>query len=94
MEDTKLISFLSSGQGELSALVENDFEATVCTLNPDVAEGLTLARSVFPHTTALTGSGSALFSLVPEGQESDMSVLSSVAQKRGYTIYRTCLIFD
>lgn len=93
-EDTRLKSFVDSGEGELTGLVENDFEATVCGLNPEVAEGLALARSVFPHTTALTGSGSALFSLVPKGRETDMSNLSTLAQERGYAVYPTCLIFD
>jgi 4-diphosphocytidyl-2-C-methyl-D-erythritol kinase len=86
-EDPSMWQFVESLDSAVSSVIENDFEPAVCELAPSVGEGLALARRYFPATTSLTGSGSAFFSLVPEGQEGAMSELSSVAQGRGFSVY-------
>lgn len=50
---------------DLLDVVDNDFEPHVCALAPAVRESLALVRGVFPVGSAVTGSGAALFALVP-----------------------------
>jgi 4-diphosphocytidyl-2-C-methyl-D-erythritol kinase len=57
------------GFEDLSALVGNDFEPHVCALAPEVQRVLTVVRAVFPLGSAVTGSGAALFALVPPGEK-------------------------
>lgn len=86
-EDSQMRRFFESEESSLCSVIENDFEGAVCELAPEVAKGLALARRYFPASTSLTGSGSAFFSLVPDGQEGDMSELSIAAQEGGYSVY-------
>ncbi len=86
-EDPDMQRFMELRDGALGSLIENDFEAAVCEVAPAVAEGLELARRYFPGLTSVTGSGSAFFALVPEGQESAMSKLITTARERGYSAY-------
>jgi len=82
------------GVGDLASLVENDFESTACSMVPEIAEGLAIAREVFPRGTALTGSGSVFFSLVPEGDEPRAYELSARLKERGFESYLCFLIFS
>lgn len=87
-------SFMRSGAGDLALLVENDFEVTACGIVPEIRDGLTMAREVFPRGTALTGSGSVFFSLVPEGEEPRANELSARLRERGIQSYLCFLIFS
>jgi 4-diphosphocytidyl-2-C-methyl-D-erythritol kinase len=84
----------ATGLGDIASLVENDFESTACSMVPEIAEGLTVAREVFPRGTALTGSGSVFFSLVPEGDEPRAYELSARLRERGIESYLCFLIFS
>jgi 4-diphosphocytidyl-2-C-methyl-D-erythritol kinase len=86
-EDLQMQRFIGSVGSSLCSVIENDFEQAVCELAPEVAEGLALARRYFASSTSLTGSGSAFFSLVPEGEEGAMSKLSIAAREAGYSVY-------
>jgi 4-diphosphocytidyl-2-C-methyl-D-erythritol kinase len=86
-EDPGMQRFVESVESSLCSVIENDFEQAVCELVPEVARGLALARRYFPFSTSLTGSGSAFFSLVPEGQEGGVSQLSIAAREAGYSVY-------
>jgi 4-diphosphocytidyl-2-C-methyl-D-erythritol kinase len=67
--DSLLEEYSRGSQGfGLVSLIENDFEDAACQLVPEVGEGLALAREFFPMTT-MTGSGSAIVSLVESGSE-------------------------
>jgi len=92
--DTLGRSFMASGTTDLTLLVENDFESTACEMVPEIGEGLKLAREVFPRGTALTGSGSVFFSLVPEGGEPRAYELSARLRERGFESYLCLLIFS
>jgi 4-diphosphocytidyl-2C-methyl-D-erythritol kinase len=85
---------MASGAGDLTSLVENEFEATACAMVPEIGEGLKLAREVFLRGTALTGSGSVFFSLVPEGEEPRAYELSARLRERGTESYLCFLIFS
>ena len=87
-------SFIKAGSDDLASLVENDFESTACAMVPEIAEGLSIAREVFPRGTALTGSGSVFFSLVPEGAEPRAYELSARLRQRGIESYLCFLIFS
>jgi len=80
------------GEG-LVSLVENDFEATAVEMVPEIGSGLRLMREVFPVGTALTGSGSVCFSLVPNGMEGRASELSNRLGAQGFTSRLCQLIF-
>lgn len=89
--DTALKEFVEEERGDLLSLVENDFEHVVCNLLPDVREGLRVAREVFGRGTALTGSGSVFFSLIPPGDEGKVSELSARLNGLGIRSYITSL---
>jgi 4-diphosphocytidyl-2-C-methyl-D-erythritol kinase len=92
--DTMARSFANCGAGDLTMLVENDFEETACRMVPEIGEGLKLARDVFPRGTALTGSGSVFFSLVLEGEEPRAYELSARLREFGIESYLCLLIFS
>jgi len=78
---------------ELSNLLENDFEADVVAFRPAVGKALRLAREYFPNTTSLTGSGAAIFSLVPPaGLGADTAAFERRAEEAGMTVYRTRMV--
>jgi 4-diphosphocytidyl-2C-methyl-D-erythritol kinase len=86
--------FANAGSGDLRSLVANDFERTACEMVPEIGEGLRIARQFFPQGTALTGSGSVFFSLVPEGEEGVAAELSARLGERGIASYLCFLIFS
>jgi 4-diphosphocytidyl-2-C-methyl-D-erythritol kinase len=94
VKDTVARSFALSGSAELSSLVENDFEMTACEMVPEIRGGLQRAREVFPQGTALTGSGSVFFSLVPEGGEQAANDLTERLKADGIVSYLCQLIFS
>jgi 4-diphosphocytidyl-2-C-methyl-D-erythritol kinase len=86
--------FARTGSGDLRSLVANDFERTACDMVPEIGDGLRVARQFFPQGTALTGSGSVFFSLVPEGAEGMANELSARLGERGIASYLCFLIFS
>ena len=86
--------FVAVRSDDLRSLVENDFEKTACEIVPEIGEGLRLAREVFPEGTALTGSGSVFFSLVPDGAEHVARDLTERLKAQGITSYLCELIFS
>gem|GEM_PF-622839 len=78
---------------EISDLQENDFEADVVAFRPAVGDALKIAREYYPYTTSVTGSGSAIFSLVPPaGPGSDVSAFERRAKELGMAVFRTHMI--
>jgi 4-diphosphocytidyl-2-C-methyl-D-erythritol kinase len=75
----------------LPSLIGNDFEADVCQLVPEVGEGLALARTFFPGTTSLTGSGSCFFSLVPPSEEARIPACVEALKGCGMAVHTTQL---
>ena len=82
----------SGGEFHLPSLVENDFESTAVEIVPAIGQGLEVARRVFPQGTALTGSGSVFFSLVPPGEEPLANRLIDTMQGVGVTCYLSSII--
>jgi 4-diphosphocytidyl-2C-methyl-D-erythritol kinase len=87
-------AFAKSGAEDLRDLIENDFERTASDMVPEIGDGLRIARQFFPQGTALTGSGSVFFSLVPEGEEGVAAELSARLGERGIASYLCFLIFS
>jgi 4-diphosphocytidyl-2-C-methyl-D-erythritol kinase len=77
----------------LEQIVENDFEPEVTQMAPSVAEGLAIARRFFPGGTAVTGSGSAFFSLVPPGREDVLPTLTRELSQRGIKAYPSQFVY-
>ncbi|MEY4700657.1 MAG: 4-diphosphocytidyl-2-C-methyl-D-erythritol kinase, partial [Pseudomonadota bacterium] len=75
---------------DLGSLMENDFEEVACQLVPEVGEGLALAREFFPMT-AMTGSGSAIVSLVQSGSEARIDEYQRRAAPCGTVISQVSL---
>lgn len=75
-------------KADLMDLIDNDFESDVSLMVPEVGEALSVVRRVFPQGTGLTGCGSALFTLLPEGREDDLAELTRIVEPRGMTIHR------
>jgi 4-diphosphocytidyl-2C-methyl-D-erythritol kinase len=72
-------------------LIENDFERDVVSFRPEVGEVLKLARYFLPQTTSLTGSGAAIFSLVPASQADLIPKYISSMESVGMTVYRATI---
>jgi len=85
--------FISHGE-DLLPLVENDFESTAAGMISEISDALLLMREVFPEGTALTGSGSVCFSLVPDGMEEEALNLSKRLTSQGVTSTLSFLIFS
>ena len=96
IEETDSVArrFAGSDEGDLSPLVGNDFEVIACEMVPEIGEGLRRARDVFPQGTALTGSGSVFFSLVPDGAEGIAKDLAELQRSHGVVSYLCELIFS
>ncbi len=75
---------------DLAALLQNDFEAVARELVPEVGEGLALAREFFPLTT-MTGSGSAIVSLVSQGSENRISEYKRAAASNQAIVHQVSL---
>ncbi len=73
------------------ALIENDFECDVVAFRPEVGDALTIGRSFFPQTTSLTGSGAAIFSLVPNAQVDLIPEYISSMESAGMTVHRATI---
>jgi 4-diphosphocytidyl-2C-methyl-D-erythritol kinase len=86
--------FVVGSSTSLLSIVANDFETTACEMVPEIGEGLRCAREVFPQGTALTGSGSVFFSLVPDGAEQAARDLTERLQVCGVASYLCELIFS
>ncbi len=87
-EDSLAQDFFSAPKwSKVAGLIENDFERVCVEFRPEVGRALGLARSIFPKTTAMTGSGSAIFSLVEPGQEGQIDVLERVMRAAGMDVY-------
>jgi 4-diphosphocytidyl-2-C-methyl-D-erythritol kinase len=81
---------LVSGESKsaLADLIENDFERYVVALSPKVGEALALARQYYPKTTAVTGSGAAIFSLVPVGEGESVAPFERLMVGAGMAVHR------
>lgn len=77
---------------ELFALIENDFERDVVAFRPAVGEVLGLARRYFPRTTSVTGSGAAIFSVVPQEHEASIPAYRACLESNGVTVHRARLV--
>ena len=93
LDDELMTRYAQQGFGELPLeLIENDFEPDICAFCPAVADALQCAREFFPDTTSVTGSGAALFSLVPADYTTRIAAYLTQAHKRNITVHRTALI--
>ncbi len=69
-------------------LLRNDFETQVCRFVPVVGEALRMAREFFPQSTSLTGSGSAIFSLVQSDQAYRIAECRARLEGAGMAVHR------
>lgn len=76
----------------LTDLLTNDFESDVAVFRPEVAEALRLTREYYPETTVLTGSGSAIVSLVPTQLEPSVITFESAMESRGMRVHRVQML--
>lgn len=93
VRDELMEGVVRTGVVEISAkLLENDFERDVCALVPVVSTALSCSREFFPDTSSLTGSGSAIFSLVSPEQASRVEPYLKAASQQGMTVHRVRLL--
>jgi 4-diphosphocytidyl-2-C-methyl-D-erythritol kinase len=91
--DEAMLRVVREGLGQLPLdLIENDFESDVCAFRPAVGRALAVARESFPATTSVTGSGAALFSLVPPEYASRVPAYIEHAAQENITVHRTTVI--
>ena len=93
-QDSMGRAFATAVSSDLLPLVENEFESTACEMVPEIGEGLRCARELFPRGTALTGSGSVFFSLVPDDELDRAGVLRERLKAHGVASYLCELIFS
>ncbi len=72
----------------VSGLVDNDFERCVVTLAPSVGWGLEVVRRYFPLGSAVTGSGSAFFTVVSDADGGKIRDLEQELSTRGVSVRR------
>jgi 4-diphosphocytidyl-2-C-methyl-D-erythritol kinase len=68
-------------------LIGNDFESAVAAFRPEIDHALSLVRQHYPETTSLTGSGSAIFSLVTPEQAPSLPVFRSSMEAAGFRVF-------
>ena len=91
--DEEMSRFARGGGAGLPVeLIENDFESAVSVLCPEVGRALERARAFFPATTSLTGSGAAIFSLVPPGEEGKIEQLCAEMSSENMTVHRVRIV--
>lgn len=85
----------AEGTGEFSReLISNDFEEAAGLMVPVVATTLYEARRYFPETTALTGSGSTVFSVVTGMDGDRIQAFTARMEEIGVRVLRTRLRAD
>lgn len=89
-----LMEQLVSGESTmpLARLIENDFERHVVAFRPEVGEVLGLARQCYPETTALTGSGAAVFSLAQAHDGASIARFEQRMAEAGMAVYRARVV--
>ncbi len=92
-EDPVVMELLRQSGGKVpfarvAELVHNDFESCVVELAPSVGEGLRIARRFFPVGSGVTGSGSAFFSVVPDGAGDKVDELERELERLGVLVRR------
>ncbi len=93
VSDEAMEHFAALGGASLPPdLIENDFESAVSVLCPEVGRALEVARAFFPATTSLTGSGAAIFSLVPPGDEGQVEEFCSEISSENMTVHRVRIV--
>jgi 4-diphosphocytidyl-2-C-methyl-D-erythritol kinase len=73
-------------------LLENDFESDIVCMVPAVGRALEISREFFPKSSSVTGSGSAVFSLVPHGQQASVRGYCKAMEAAGVNVYSTELL--
>jgi 4-diphosphocytidyl-2C-methyl-D-erythritol kinase len=73
-------------------LLLNDFEREASHFVPEVGTALRCAREFFPNTSSLTGSGSAIFSLVDPSETSRLEPFCKAAALEGMVVHRVRLL--
>ena len=88
-DDDVMRFFVQAGcTGAVTDLIYNDFEPDIIEFQPLVGKALSLARMIFPHTTSVTGSGSAIFSLVPLGMEDRIDDFEDTMMANDMVVHR------
>lgn len=91
--DEQMEALVRSGKVQISPdLLQNDFERDVCTLVPAVGTALRCARDFFPQSSSLTGSGSAIFSLVGPEDSGRIEPYCVEAERERMTVHRVRLL--
>ena len=75
----------------IETVLINDFEPYIRQFRPLLGDVLDVARSFFP-LTSLTGSGSALFSLVDKGAKEQVSRYQKSASSLGVSVHKVKLL--
>jgi 4-diphosphocytidyl-2-C-methyl-D-erythritol kinase len=91
--DDKMEALVRAERVQISPeLLDNDFEQDACAFVPSVEVALRCARSFFPNTTSLTGSGSAIFSLVGPQELSRIEAYLEAAAREGMVVHRARIL--
>ena len=69
---------------DLEKLVENDLQPVVEQHHPEISQAVTLLRTAGASVAAMTGSGSVVFGIFPEGKE-----LGEISVPAGWSLIRT-----
>jgi 4-diphosphocytidyl-2-C-methyl-D-erythritol kinase len=72
-------------------LVENDFESEIVRFRPEVGDALNLARKFYPHTSSITGSGAAIFSIIQEEEGALAEDFEHTMRQSGMMVHRVSL---
>lgn len=86
--DLELDRFVADPLRGLDGLFENDFEADVVAMVPEVGAALSVLREAFPGRCGVTGSGCAVFALVEAGREALAEALEADLRRLKTTLLR------
>lgn len=91
--DERVVQYIESGGTEpLSSVLENDLEGEIVRFSPMVGKLLMLARRFYPHSTSITGSGAAIFSVVSAADRGGIEEFTHVMKSEGMRVYRVHVV--
>lgn len=86
--DEALEAFVAKPSRGLTGLIENDFEADVVAMAPEVGKALSVVREEIPALSGVTGSGCAVFALISEREQGKVAALTDELKRQGCAVYQ------
>jgi|688.fasta_scaffold329094_1 4-diphosphocytidyl-2-C-methyl-D-erythritol kinase len=89
--DCALDRFAADPSVGLHQLIENDFEADVVGMVPEVGAALSVLRGAFPGRSGVTGSGCAVFAIPEPGEEALFGAVENDLRGLETTLFRATI---